>query len=613
MSTKAASTRATRVVSDDAVDCAWCVAGQRSSHVRALCDALKIPEYVARALIHRGAKDPEAAVQFLKPSSHQLEDPFVFRHMEIAVERVLRAVRNGEKILIQGDYDVDGSTSAALLVNLFRLLGADAEVSIPSRAEEGYGLNERIIRDAAKSGVKLLITCDNGTTANKEIALANELGIDSVITDHHTVGETLPESLALMNPHIADETVRFRDLCGAGVAFKLAWAILQKHSGGRELDAASRDFLAGAQSLVALACIADVVPLVGENRVLTTQGLKLMPDSPNPGIRALMESSGLERVPTGTDVAFKLAPRLNAGGRLGRESLALELLTARSYGEAMDIAKTMDALNRERQGVDRALTKLAEELVSADVSYESDRVLVLGHDEFHPGVVGIVAARISRRFNKPAVLVAMRGDTGRGSGRSIPGFHLYNALNECAGLMQRFGGHAQAAGLEITRANMGSLRQAVNEIADKHIIQADYETRTLDIDATVGLSALDVAGVKLLEMLEPFGHGNPEPVFMADNIEVVAPPRVVGRGTGHLSLMVRQTTAPGARTPRGMFDDEPAQAAETSATFKAIAFGMGKRVDEVRRGSTMRIAFTPKISTFRGPPEVELELKDFRP
>lgn len=612
MSTKADSLRTVQIDPASPLEPAWCVAGQRSAHVRELCESLKIPDYVARALIQRGAREPQAAVEFLKPSSHQLEDPFAFRHMDVAVERILQAVKRGEKILIQGDYDVDGSTSAALLVNLFRLLGADVEVSIPSRAEEGYGLNERIIRDAAAAGIKLLITCDNGTTANAEIALANELGIDSVITDHHTVGETLPPSLAVMNPHITDETLRFRDLCGAGVAFKLAWAVLQKNSGGRELDGAYRDFLSGAQSLVALACIADVVPLVGENRVLTTQGLKLMPGSPNPGIRALMESSGLDRVPTGTDVAFKLAPRLNAGGRLGHEALALELLTARSYGEAMDIAKTMEALNRERQSVDRALTKLAEELVAADTSYESDRVLVLGHDEFHPGVVGIVAARISRRFNKPAVLVAMRGDTGRGSGRSIPGFHLYNALNECAGLMERFGGHALAAGLEITRENIGVLRRAVNEIADKHIMQADYETPTLDIDAQVHLGALDVPGVKLLEMLEPFGHGNPEPVFMADNVEVVAPPRVVGRGTGHLSLMVRQTSPATPRGPRDLFDDAPAGPAETSGTFKAIAFGMGKRVDEIRRGSTLRIAFTPKISTFRGPPEVELEIKDFR-
>lgn len=595
------------------LESAWCVASQRSSHVREIASGLRIPEYVARALINRGVRDPESAIQFLKPSSHQLEDPFAFRHMERAVERILHAVKRGEKILIQGDYDVDGSASAALLVNLFRLLGAEVEVSIPSRAEEGYGLNERIIRDAAKSGVKLLITCDNGTTANAEIALANELGIDSIITDHHTVGETLPDALAVMNPHINDETLRFRDLCGAGVAFKLAWALLQKTSNGRTLDEPYKDFLAGAQSLVALASIADVVPLVGENRVLTTQGLKLMPDSPNPGIRALMESIGLDRVPTATDVGFKLAPRLNAGGRLGRETLALELLTARSYGEAMDIARQMDVLNRERQGVDRALTKLAEEMVNADVTYQSDRVLVLGHDEFHPGVVGIVAARISRRFNKPAVLVAMQGATGRGSGRSIPGFHLYNALNECAGLMERFGGHAQAAGLEISRENMLSLRRAVNEIADKHILQADYATPTLDIDATVPLAALDVAGVRVLEALEPFGQGNPEPVFMADEVEIVAPPRVVGRGAGHLSLMVRQVGVTQPPVPsRSLFDDEPAPRAEASGTLKAIAFGLGERVSEFKRGDKVRIAFTPKISTFRGHPEVELELKDLR-
>ena len=593
------------------IESAWCVASQRSSHVREISSALKVPDYVARALINRGVRDADTAIQYLKPSSHHLEDPFAFRHMERSVDRILHAIKTGEKILIQGDYDVDGSTSAAMLVNLFRLFNTEAGVSIPSRADEGYGLNERIIRDAAKDGVKLLITCDNGTTANAEVALANTLGIDTIITDHHTVGETLPEAFAIMNPHIEGETVRFRDLCGAGVAFKLAWGILQKSSNGKSLDLPFRDFLAGAQSLVALASIADVVPLAGENRVLTAQGLKLMPDSPNPGIRALMESVGLDRVPTGTDVGFKLAPRLNAGGRLGRESLAMELLTARSYGEAMDIAREMETLNRERQSVDRALTKLAEEMVTSDVTFEDDRVIVLGHDEFHPGVVGIVAARISRRFNKPAVLVAMQGASGRGSGRSIPGFHLYNACNECSGLMARFGGHAQAAGLEITRENMPQLRRAVNEIADKHILQADYATPTLAIDATVPLSALDVGGVRVLEALEPFGHGNTEPVFLAEQVEVVAPPRVVGRGTGHLSLMVRQNHTPAPATSKDLFDNPPREIAQ-SGSFKAIGFGMGARIEEIKRGDKVRIAFTPKISTFRGPAEVELELKDLR-
>jgi single-stranded-DNA-specific exonuclease len=276
---------------------------------------------------------------------------------------------------------------------------------------------------------------------------------------------------------------------------------------------------------------------------------------------------------------------------LGRETLALELLTARSYGEAMTLADESDKLNRKRQGVDRELTRLAEELVLADVTYESDRVLVIGHDEFHPGVVGIVAARISRRFNKPTVLVAMKDGMGRGSGRSIPGFHLYNALSDCSSLMHRFGGHEQAAGLEISRANMESLRRAVNEVADRHVKQADYDTPTLDIDARVNLADLDVNGVAMLESLEPFGHGNAVPVFASEDVEVVAPPRVVGRGTGHLSVMVRRNG---------------------SGSLKAIGFGMGNQVGDMTRGSKLRIAFTPKISTYRGFPEVELELKDIR-
>lgn len=571
-------------------DPAWCITSQRSQPVSELAAALRLPEYLARVLINRGVRDPEQGHAFLAASTAALEDPFAFRGMEVAVERVRRAVAKGEKILIQGDYDVDGSTSAALLVNLFRLLGAQAEVSIPVRAQEGYGLNERIVRQAAASGVTLMITCDNGTTAHKEIALARQLGIETVVTDHHTVGETLPDAVVVLNPHVKEEPLKFRDLCGAGVAFKLAWAVLQRLGGGTRLEQAHRDFLAGAQSLVALASVADVVPLLGDNRILTRQGLRAMPDSPNPGIRALMETSGLDRVPSGMDVGFKLAPRLNAGGRLGRETLGLELLTAGSYGQAMDLAREMDSLNRQRQSLDRELTRMAEEMVAADRGYDSERVLVLGHDEFHAGVVGIVAARISRRFNKPAVLVATRDGMGRGSGRSIPGFHLYNALNECSGLMHRFGGHALAAGMEITRENLGLLRRAVNEVADKHVVKADYATPTLNIDAEVPLQALEPEGVQHLSALEPFGEGNPEPLFATTDVEVAAPPKVVGRGTGHLTLLVKQG----------------------GPALRAIGFGMGERVSQFKRGDRVRMVFTPRISTFRGPAEVELELRDIR-
>jgi single-stranded-DNA-specific exonuclease len=577
-------------VPSDYIDAAWAVASQQADKVHEISTGLRVPPFVARVLINRGIDGPDGASRFLAPCTSQLEDPFVFRHMEKAVARVLKALDKGEKILIQGDYDVDGSASAALLVNFFRLLGHDAEVSIPSRATDGYGLNERIIRDASARGVTLLITCDNGTTAHREIALGNELGIDTIVTDHHTVGETLPDALAVLNPHVKDEVVAYRNLCGAGVAFKFAWAISQRLSAAR-LDAQFKEWLSSSQSLVALASIADVVPLTGENRILTRNGLRQMPQSTNPGIRALLKLAGVGGVPTGMDVGFKLAPRLNAGGRLGRETLAVELLTARSATEAEALAAECDTLNRERQSVDRHLTKLAEELVNSDPGYEAERVLVLGHEEFHPGVVGIVASRISRRFNKPAVLVAMTEESGRGSGRSIPGFHLYNALNECADLMMRFGGHAQAAGLEIARENLALLRSTVNSVADKHIVNEDYATPTLDIDAQIGLHELDVTGVGLLGALEPFGEGNPEPVLMSEGLEVVAPPRCVGRGTGHLSVMVSQG----------------------GATCKAIGFGMGARVGDIKRGDLLRAAFTPRVSTFRGFPEVEIELKDVRP
>ncbi|MCC6572704.1 MAG: single-stranded-DNA-specific exonuclease RecJ [Planctomycetes bacterium] len=576
---------------EENTDKAWCVASQLGANVRELAAALGVPELLARALINRGVREPCDAEKFLNPSSLHLEDPFAFKDMGRAVERVLAALKDGQKILIQGDYDVDGSASAALLVNLFRLLGADVEASIPSRSEDGYGLSERVVRDAAARGVKLLITCDNGTTACKEVACANSLGIDVVITDHHTVGDELPAALALMNPHVKGESVAFRDLCGAGVAFKFAWAILQKASQGARLDANFRDFLQGAQSLVALAAVADVVPLRGENRVLCRYGLRLLPESPNPGLRALMEVAGLTRAPSGSDVAFKLAPRLNAGGRMGRESLAVELLTSGSYGDALRLAQEADSANKKRQTLDRELTRLARELVLADPGYENERVLVLGHEGFNAGLVGIVAARLTETFNKPAVLVALNGEAGRGSGRSIPGFHLYNALNDCAHLMRRFGGHEQAAGLEISTANMGLLRRSINEVADKHVMNADYRTPTLDIDAETNLAELDVSTVERLSQFEPFGEGNPEPVFMARGVELSSAPRVVGRGQGHLSLLVKQG----------------------GPALKAIGFGMGPQATGLARGSRVKLAFTPRISDFRGSREVEIEIKDLRP
>lgn len=569
----------------------WCIAQQLSSEVRELAAALRVPPLVARVLINRGLRDESVAQRFLRPSPSHLESPFAFAQMDRAVNRILGALQRNERILVQGDYDVDGSASAALLLNLFRMLGARAEASIPVRAVDGYGLNERVVREAAQKGVKLLITCDNGTTALREVALARELGIDTIITDHHTVPAELPPAHALLNPHVAAEKLAFRDLCGAGVAFKLALALLERASGGR-LDASAREFLHGAQSLVALAAIADVVPLRGENRVFTRFGLGLMPASTNPGIRALMEVASLTRVPTGTDVGFKLAPRLNAGGRMGRETLALEILTAPGYGEAMKLVQECDALNRRRQQLDRELTRLASEIVRADSSYERERVLVVGHDDFQPGVVGIVAARLTETFNKPAVLVAFNGDSGRGSGRSVPGFHLYNALHECAHLMKRFGGHEQAAGLEITRENFGSLRRAVNEVADKHVLHADYASPTLDLDAEVPLAELTLEAVETLGLLEPFGEGNPEPLFCARNVEVVAAPKVVGRGTGHLSLLLRQGGG---------------------SALRAIGFGLGSLVERIRRGDRLRIAFSPIINEFRGARDVEVSLKAVRP
>jgi len=416
----------------------WVIRESDPGLSRDLARKLSISEPLSSILVARGFTDVDRARAFLTPRLDNMHDPFLFRDMEKASRRILQAVMKREKILIYGDYDVDGISSTALLYSLLLMVHADADYHIPDRLSEGYGMRPERIKRAAEEGAKLLITVDCGITSFEEVRLAKELGIDVVVTDHHEPGSQLPLAVAVINAKRADSIYPFRDLAGVGVAFKLAWAVAQSFSPTKKVSSEFRTFLLDAMALVALGTIADVVPLVDENRVFAKFGLKALEATTNPGLRALLEATGLagQRLRT-NHIAFRLAPRINAAGRMGRAHLGMDLLTTGSTRKAEEVAAELERENRNRQKVEgeiltRALKRL-EELGSG-----SEKLVVLAEEGWHSGVTGIVAARLADTLRRPVVLIAIDGETGKGSARSVAGVHLYELLQNCSGRLIGF-------------------------------------------------------------------------------------------------------------------------------------------------------------------------------
>ena len=562
----------------------WRVREPELALQKTLAASLNISTITSQLLINRGISDIQQAERFLSSTLSDIRSPLGMKGMKEGVERVQKALHNKEKIAIYGDYDVDGITSTSILLMFLKSAGANVSYYIPERIAEGYGLNADAISKLAERGVTLLITVDCGISDHAELKLAKGLGIDVIVTDHHEVPGDLPPAYAIINPKQSGCPFPFKNLAGVGVAFNFIIALratLRDEGFWKEKEVPNlKEYL----DLVALGTIADVVPLVDENRIFVKYGLMELTASTKPGIIALKEISGLNDVPINAGmVGYRLAPRINAAGRVGKGVDGVRLLTSESYDEAASIAKLLDDGNKERQGLEEVILREATGMVESGLI--SDRKsIVLASESWHPGVIGIVASRIAEKYYRPTVMIAIKDGVGKGSARSIHSFMLYEGLKECSHLLKEFGGHDYAAGLSINEENIEKFRDAFERVASNKLSDEDMVPE-MDIDATMDLNDVTEGLVNELDNLAPFGEANPEPLLCSTGLGI-ADCKVVGNN--HLKMRVKQ-----GRTVRD-----------------AIGFGMGNL--NLSPGINLDTAFIPQINLWNGGKSIQLKLKDVR-
>ena len=548
--------------------------------VRTLCDELLLPEPICRLLALRGHVPAESAKRYLRPRLDQLLPPEQLLDLGRAVDRLVRAIRGGETILVHGDYDVDGMSSTTLLTKAFRTLGAKVVPFIPRRLADGYDLTEAGVRAAQDAGATVVVTCDCGTSAVAPVLMLQNAGIDVIISDHHLPGGDLPNAYAILNPKRPGCGSEDKDLAAVGVAFKLALAVTRALGGNENV-------VFGMLDLVALATIADIAPLRGENRVFARYGLRMLGETKNLGLRALIRSAGLEGKPlTAGRVGYILAPRLNAVGRLGHALRGVELLTAQSEHEANVIARELEELNARRQEIDRATLEQARKRVLA-LDLDETFGIVLAEEGWHPGVIGIVASRIVEEFGRPTILIALDGEGGKGSGRSISRFDLHAGIGNCRHLLERFGGHRSAAGVTIARGRVDEFARCFNE-AVRAVLSLDDLVPELRVDLEVALADLTPGFESLLRHLEPCGVGNPSPVLLTRGVRLAAPPRIVGQGGLKLRLLT---------------DHEP---------LEALGWSLGHRIGEIDVSRPLDIVFRLERDEYQGVSRLQAKLADFR-
>ncbi|MBI4717272.1 MAG: single-stranded-DNA-specific exonuclease RecJ [Planctomycetes bacterium] len=550
----------------------------------------RVPPIIAQLLINRGVAADQSSASFLSPQLKDLHPPRLLPGAEQAAPLLAAAARARTRIVLYGDYDVDGITGVALLWRLLRAAGAEVTFYVPHRVEEGYGLNLEAVRRLIREGAGLIVTIDCGVTAVEVAEAVRQAGVKLIITDHHAPRETLPEADAIVHPAIR-EGYPNPDLSGAGVAFKLAWAVAQELCGAERVTPELRSVLLDLLPLVALGTIADVVALRGENRILARHGLAAVPDSPLPGLAALIESAGLtgEKI-SGYDVGFKLAPRLNAAGRMGHARLAVELFTSADAARAREIALYLEEHNRSRQSVERKILRQAREIVERDhLANDARRALVLACAGWHPGVIGIVAARLAEQYHRPAVLIALAGGEGQGSARSIAPFDLAAALADCAEHLISYGGHAMAAGLKVATPRVPAFAEAFVQIANQRLTGEDLLPK-LRLDAEVTLEQLDLPTTQAILDLGPFGVGNPRPRLATDWVELAAEPRCVGKGSDHLQAAFQHH----------------------GVCIRGIGFGLGGHLEDLKHHRRCRVAFEPTINAFNGRRSVEMQIIDLQ-
>jgi single-stranded-DNA-specific exonuclease len=573
----------------------WRIHSHDPSRVAQLERAAGIPAVVAQLLLARGLSDPEIVREFLAAKLSGLRDPELLPGAVEAARRLAVAVAEKRRICIYGDYDADGMTATSILLLALQMLGGNVTYYVPSRIDEGYGLNCEALRTLAASGVQTVITVDCGIASVAEAETAREVGLELIITDHHEFGESLPAADVLVHPRLPGTNYPFAGLAGAGVAFKVAWALCQEVAGAKRVGERMKQYLLQALSLAAIGTVADVVPLIDENRILVTHGLNSLLEFPTLGLAELMRVTKLNEKNrlTSEDIAFTLGPRLNAAGRLGQAQLAIELMTTDSTERAVALAEYIHQLNDSRTSLERSIYLAANKQATEQFDPVGDAALVLAERGWHPGVIGIVAGRLAEKFNRPVVLIAQDEvgvKPGVGSARSIPNFSLHAALAACGQHLLGHGGHAAAAGLKIEDARIEAFRQDFVEYAAGEIPSADLVAE-LFIDAETSLGLLTPQSVGQIEKMAPFGQGNRRPMLCTTGVRLVDPPQRMGAGGRHLSMKLEQH----------------------GVQLRAVAFGKGDWADEMAEiTEPVSLAFQPVINSFRGRHSVELHVSDWQ-
>lgn len=584
----------------------WIPPKRKGEPDRRFCTRLGISPLLARLLYQRDLRDLEAAAAFLRPALKKLHDPSLVPNVDIATDRLCAAIRAKEPILLFGDYDVDGITGSAVLKRVLKALGAVVEVYIPDRFTDGYGLGiaplERIFKEQEKP--RVVVTIDNGVVAFDPAEFLKSKDIDLIIADHHRMEkDRLPEACAVLHPKVPGSVYPNKNLCGAGVAFKLAWATARHFHGGGKVPPNLKKLLLESMALVAMGTVADVMPLTGENRTFVKHGLIALESGPTPGLKALLDKSGAKMPLNAAAISFKLAPRINAAGRLGAGQRALDLLVADDEDQSTKLADVLDKENDNRREIEKGITEAAINQVIEIYGEEPRRAGLVTYDaQWHEGVVGIVASRLVDRFRRPSIVLAVLEDGvhAKGSGRSSMGVDLKSALDECRDLLEKYGGHEAAVGLSLKTENIEAFRDAFSLAVAKQkgVLRGDemdIPPAKLQVDAEVRFHELTEAFIHQLSYLEPFGYGNRRPVLSA-TVEVAGSPRLMGKNSQHLSMYVKQG----------------------SKSFRAIMWSGAKYFDDLvqlsqmrsRSDRSFRIAFKPQFNDFRGQRNIELTITD---
>ncbi|MEK6714789.1 MAG: single-stranded-DNA-specific exonuclease RecJ [Candidatus Omnitrophota bacterium] len=553
----------------------WNIAEPDCSLRDLLSNSLGIPSVLAQILINRNIRTKEEADMFMRSDMSFLHSPLSLPDIDKAIARIKQAIKNNEKVFLFGDYDVDGVTSCALLKLTLEKLGLQVKYCLPHRVKDGYGINKKAIDFVRKEKFDLFISVDCGITNFKEIELLNSYGIDSIIIDHHEPQEKLPNALAVVDPKLKGHKYPFRDLAAVGVVYKVCQQLCS-------------DSLIDDLDLVLLGTVADVVPLVGENRILVREGLLRLAHTKKPGIAALIDVcriKGREFDPY--DVSFILGPRLNAAGRVSSAEIAFNLLTASSASEAKDLAEQLDIENKRRRDIERGILDEALAKVESEVNFKDHNVIVLSSEGWHQGVLGIVASRLAERFYRPTVIISTNKSLGRGSARSIRDFHIFDALSQCGELLETYGGHSHAAGLTILESNIEKFKVLINEVAKMALEPSDL-IRSLDIDTEANLGDISLDLISGLEKLAPFGMGNPEPTFVTYNLFLRGRPSLLGKNT--LKFWVSD----------GRF------------TYPVVGFGMADKFDFISENRRIDLAYSASLDSWQDSHQAQLNLKDAR-